>query len=566
MGKRRSIQAKAGAKVVPRKKSGKKSKKAKTPKGLLEAVESTVGVISKFTTLEDYKVYISSICNRATAYPEKYIKETFTLYDIVDKKGGGTDDLKVHASKLALVSMVAVASHLIPRISAEFKNNEVEASVQLKSEIENERIISVATTQLMNSLVAYIKRHVGKQPQLMIPLIAELAGADNRACEALLQLCVEYGNVKRYPHVGPKCLEAIGNLLKTGSLPDITRAIVTILKTNHFTSECVKMINGVVFLKKEHELRLSDMAMGNDGKNQSAHVEEALQTIVAKYIFTIENDKRIDLVRECLVGLSKFGLLLNATIQAEMLQRLRKFVKQSDIDPALVLACINAIVYLMKHTTMGDVSHLFDCLFRLGPRILPQLYQGDLKLKDGSTLAFSVPCISLAYVECFENLCIVISKNSISNVTMADMQLLGNVIQMAISQSLLVDSNVGLALLKVTRGLLDRVPNLKGLLDMEGMILSTISSSQSSFWELELLQSHVSPLVSCIGAEFVSESAVLNKKKTPKLESMMKKSRIPDVFTRDYMLTGLDVHELLHVDKDALMESLLPPSHNHHSP
>lgn len=205
--------------------------------------------IKKFQTLEEYKSYISQICTQAITYPETELNNVNLLYNIIEKKGGGPENLLDYVKKLSVLSLVSVVCHLLPRVSHEL--NEVNLEVVKRTEtahsanvIAQEREITNKTIEIRDKLITFIKNNLNSNPDFFLPLVSKLVESDNRVSDELLSLCLKYSKVSE------SCLESINSLFTYGSIVDIHRYLKFILKSSHTNHKVVRVINEIQINKK----------------------------------------------------------------------------------------------------------------------------------------------------------------------------------------------------------------------------------------------------------------------------------------------------------------------------
>uniref|UniRef100_A0A3B0MXA0 Uncharacterized protein n=1 Tax=Theileria annulata TaxID=5874 RepID=A0A3B0MXA0_THEAN len=229
--------------------------------------------IKKFQTLEEYKLYISQICTRAITYPETELNNVNLLFNVIEKKGGGPDNLLEYVKNLSILSLVSVVCHLLPRVSHEL--SEVNLEVVKRTEtahsanvIAQEREITNKTIEIRDKLIALIKNNLNYDPDFFVPLISKLVEADNRVSDELLTLCLKYSKVSE------SCLESINSLFTHGSIVDIHRYLKFMLKSSHINHKVIRIINEIQINKKHHEFLLSEGSLKNEKTSKSKSNKE----------------------------------------------------------------------------------------------------------------------------------------------------------------------------------------------------------------------------------------------------------------------------------------------------
>ncbi|BAM42109.1 conserved hypothetical protein [Theileria orientalis strain Shintoku] len=547
-------------------KPGKQTRKNQPSKKIIKTENKSIKDISendikKFTTLEQYKQYISQICTQAITYPETHLKQVNLLYNVIEKKGTGTESLLNHVKKLAILSLVSVVSHLLPRVSHEL--NQVDQEVVRRTEtahsaniIDQERQITTRTIETRDRLTKYIKANLSENPDLFVPLISRLVKADNRVSDDLLTLCLKYSKVSE------SCLKAISELFQYGSMLDIHRYLKFIFKSQHINHKVIRIINDIQINKKQHEYVISEETSKpeeNKQKSKKKHDKyknEILIWIITFYTKTLREGKDFNMVESCIEGLGKYGLILEESIQLELLAELRKalntYIERDSRNHRLVISGVNTVIKLVKVVKNFEYNWMYEIFTSLCRNIAPVLIQGELTLNDGSKLNleeivtkneenrsvfFTHPCYTQTFLKSLDNLSNLLVKSTI----IADFQVLTDLVQVLISLCLQVDSNVALSLMCYVNEIINKVPKLRPLISKEGIVFSILTKGKTSYWELSMMKSHYLPHLKSMFSASKDSNTISLKNKPPSTHMDPKEVETGKYFN----CAGLDMYQIL---------------------
>ncbi|UKJ89691.2 hypothetical protein MACJ_002944 [Theileria orientalis] len=517
--------------------------------------------IKKFSTLEQYKLYISQICTQAITYPETHLKHVNLLYNVIEKKGTGTASLLDHVKKLAILSLVSVVCHLLPRVSYEL--NQVDQEVVKRTEtshsaniIDQERQITTRTIETRDRLTKYIKAHLSENPDFFVPLISRLVKADNRVSDDLFTLCLKYSKVSE------SCLNAINELFLYGSILDIHRYLKFIFKSQHINHKVIRIINDIQINKKQHEHVIAEESVKpeeNKQKSKKKHDKyknEILIWIITFYTKTLREGKDLNLVESCIAGLGKYGLILEESIQLELLAELRKalnsYIEKDSRNHRLVISGVNTVIKLVKVVKNFEYNWVYEIFTMLCKNITPVLIQGELTLNDSSKLNleeivtkneenrsvfFTHPCYTHKFLKSLDNLSNLLVKSTI----IADFQVLTELVQVLISLCLQVDSNVALSLMCYVNEIINKVPKLRPLISKEGIVFSILTRGKTSYWELNMMKSHYLPHMKSIFNASKDSNTISLKSKPPSTHMDPKEVETGKYFN----CAGLDMYQIV---------------------
>ncbi|EDO06116.1 hypothetical protein BBOV_II001590 [Babesia bovis T2Bo] len=548
--------------ILPKKRSStiKKTRRkqlvAKNPKRDARAQRAPPINLQRLTTLDSYKRIVAKICTEATAEPENGLESVAILFDMVDRKGGGTDELKEYVSRLALRSLVAVAVHLMPRISYELLVDDDEDSVEyagqrkiaeLKNEkgtknssnksrkvvtstsnlVATEQLISKRTAELRDRLVGHCQKHLLTDPMLIVPLVARLAAADVRPNVPLLKLCVECCNCNDEALV-EECLKSLSEVLNQYSISDLDKVIKVIYKDTNVNLNVIRLVNSIPLAKRQHSFNI----MGDNAKTSNTHVESILSHVIAFYLRILAQSSG-DRLDECLIGLARFGALVNETLQTEILNRMKAIIQSAtSLNPSTHVRVIQAAASLSR--VLQAQSHwIVQELSRMVQNTAQFLCQGQV-MHERKELQFSMPCHSWNVVRTIQ---MVTSQATCQGVS-SELESLVHLVQGVLSLCLVCDTAISRALLREVSKVIDRVPTVEAVVDRDGMVFSVLSKRATSYWELALLTSHYDNNI-------VAASKALIHQGSGATLTHTKKNDTSRSVTGDIAGCGIDVHELI---------------------
>ncbi|GFE54480.1 Noc3p, putative [Babesia ovis] len=537
---------------------------APAPRAKSDAAARSSGLnIHRLSTLDAYKRLVAKLCTEATSDPENNLEGVLPLFDIVAGKGGGTDELKAFASKLALRSLVAVAVHLLPRISyelivdddeysdeyagarklAEAKNAITEklkstnpgkvkrSKISCSNLVATERAISKQTKELLDRLVEHCQRNLAKDPELIVPLIARLTSAEVRPNLKLIKLCVECCN-NEDEALSQVCIDSLRELFNQYSIRDLEKTFKVLLKGSNINVKVLKLINAIPLAKRQHSFELmSDKKRATEG-----HVEEILCRVVAFYL-RILGQCSGEKLEECLTGLSRFGALVNEPLQREILDKMKSIiVGATSLRPSTHVRVLQSAASLSR--ILHAQSHwILQELTRMVHNTAPYLYQGQI-IQGDRELQFATPCHTWDVVRTVQK---ITSQATCSGVS-SEMEELVRLVQELLSLCVVCDTAVAQALIREVEKVIERVPPIAGLVDADGMVFSVLAKRATNFWEIELLSNHVGPNVA---------KAIRSLRRHASGAAAARAKGGPNGH-QDIANCGSDVYEMLTVNEDDL--------------
>ncbi|GBE61803.1 cingulin 1-like protein, putative [Babesia ovata] len=480
------------------------------------SAHTAVTDIKSIDTLEGYKRLVAKACTEATSEPENGLHGVKALFDVVAGRGGGTAELKEYASVLALRSMVAVAVHLIPRISYELLDEEDEGADQpdgkgatsdkgattsakqkaapaskakkpptmASSLVETERTISKQVVELRDMLVKHCSNHLNKKPELIVPLVARLSAAETKPNPRLIRLCAECCNIED-EGLAQVCLGSITEVLEQSSIRDLEKIIPILLKTNRPQAALLRAINSIPLARKQHSYKL----ISEKEQTADKHIEEILTSVIAFYLRILAQCTG-EMLEECLKGLSRMGALVNETLQKEILAKMKTIIlSATSLRPATHVRVLQAAASLSR--VLQAQSHwILQELARMVQNTAPYLCQGEA-MQDGEYVHFSEPCYTWDVIRTVQ----VVISHSASVAAAAEMEDLVKLVQQLLALCLVCDSAAAEALIREVAKVIDRVPQIAGVIEPDGMIFSVLAKRATSFWEIELMCKHVAPQI-----------------------------------------------------------------------
>ncbi|GIX65212.1 uncharacterized protein BcabD6B2_46470 [Babesia caballi] len=526
--------------------------------------------IRAICTLAGYKRLVARVCTEATATPENGLGNVLGLFDVVAGRGGGTDELRAFARVLALRSLVAVAVHLIPRISYELldeggdattdhaetkKSSDAKTKEPQKAKdgkqakrsqatasslVETERTISRQVVELRDKLVDLCSKHLNEDPALIVPLVARLAAADVRPNARLVRLCAECCSTQDEA-LAEVCVESLREVLQQCSIRDLEKTLKLVLKTNNLHVGVLRAVNAIPLAKRQHSFELvSDKPQASD-----KHVEDILSTVIAFYLRILAQctGERLE---ECLTGLARFGALVNEALQREILAKMKGVVlSAASLRPSTHVRVLQAAAALSR-VLQTQSQWVVQELTRMVQNTAPYLCQGQL-LREGAHVQFSAPCHTRDVVRTVQ----VTAGHAAGSGAPAELEDLVQLVQQLVSLCLVCDAAVAQALMREVAKVVGRVPQMSGVFEAEGMVFSVLARRVTSFWELELLQRHVSPPVA-EAAQALKRQAAGGTVPRPKGSAHAKAA------ARDVAGCGSDVYELLVADESELFSHYGP--------
>uniref|UniRef100_A0A3B0NFR1 Uncharacterized protein n=1 Tax=Theileria annulata TaxID=5874 RepID=A0A3B0NFR1_THEAN len=236
-------------------------------------------------------------------------------------------------------------------------------------------------------------------------------------------------------------------------------------------------------------------------------------------------------MESCIEGLGKFGLLLEESVQVELLLEFKRLVNEfidKDVkNYSLIIAGINAIIKIVKLMTNFEYNWVYEVFTKLSTRIVPLLFQGELAfnkqaenvlddgddsnsvMKEEYSVYYSWPCVTIKFLKCLENITNLLLKSNI----ISDFQIISQLVQVLVSISLLVDSDVAVPLMYYVNDIISKTPKLQAILSREGIVFSVLTKGKSSYWDLKLLKSHYSPYISSLFNQSKDPNTIVLKPK-----------------------------------------------------
>ncbi|AFZ81473.1 hypothetical protein BEWA_008850 [Theileria equi strain WA] len=489
--------------------------------------------IKTFSTLQEYKEFISQICTKAITYPESSLKDVNVLFEIVEKRGGGPEPLLDHVKRLALLSLVSVICHMLPRVSYELQDSGANAvqkaeGMHASDVIEEEKAITTNTLELRDKLIKFINSNLTKgssnsakkgsslagyssptanadlgitsNESICVHLISRLTCADNRVCNELLSLSLKYSRHSK------SCLNAINELFTSGRIPDIHRYLQFMLKSPFINHLVVDIINRIPINKKQHEYSLSESSTDTSvPSKKSSHGKTKNRNLRKKC--------GINMMQSCIEGIGKYGMIMDDNIRIELITEIRNALKNMNKAPVLISG-LSSSIKLAKMVKNIEFTWIYETFIRLCKNALPFLVQGELFKGSGNSLDvtnsinFGSPLYAYKFLDCLENLSALLSNSK----AVSDNEILAQFLQELLSISLVIDSNIAAPILIYVRDILAKVPKLQELISLDGMRFSVLSKTKSSFWELQLLSSHFSPTIKSIANSLSDPTAIDSKR------------------------------------------------------
>ncbi|KAK1938330.1 hypothetical protein X943_000259 [Babesia divergens] len=547
---------------------GKRKAKGKAHDQAATNASITEYNIEKLATLEAYKRFIANICTEATSNPENGINPVFLLFDLVAMRGGGTTELKTYVKNITLRSLVAVAVHLIPRISYELlqedepvqdgddttsstattkKKGTTKPTTKpavLSNLVENERTVSKKVVELRNRLIDHCASQLHSEPTVIIPMIARLTSADNKPHEKLLRLCMECCNLG-YDELTQICLNSVREVVAHASITDLERAIKVLLKSNNKHAGVLRIINDIPLAKRQHTFELL-----NEKGTSNKHMEEILTAVISYYLRILAQCKG-ETLEECLSGLARFGVLVNETLQKEILGKMKDVMQKAHtLQPFTHVRVLQTATMLSRSLKLKS-DWIVQEFTRMVHTTAPYLCQGQI-LDKGEYMQFSQPCYTRDVIRTVQ----VVVSHAISSVTNSETEDLVRLTQELLSLAIVVDTAASQALLQEVCHVLEKVPQVGGILDAEGIIFSVLAKRATSFWELQLLLNHSAPHIATV-AKRLKNHAINDTMERLKAVGSERSKRMKCA-NNDIASCGADIHEMLLVKEHEMFSQYRP--------
>lgn len=523
--------------------------------------------VVRLVTLESYKKVIAKVCSEAVSNPENGFGGVFKLFDIVALKGGGTDELKAYVKNLALRSLVAVTTHLIPRISYELleeggqdadgntnsvskKKEKASGNPKVKgstasSLVEVECTISKNVVQLRDRLVDYCAQQLQTEPHVIVPMIARLTSADAKPQAKLLKLCMQCCNLEDEALIDV-CLENLKEVMDRASISDLEKALKIILDENNVHAGVLRIINGIPIIKRQHSFEI----LNEKSSASNKHVEELLVTVITFYLRILANCKG-DNLDECLNGLARYGVLVNEVIQKEILGKMKSIMQKANtLRPFTHVRVLQAATMLTRSLNVKS-DWIIQEFTRIIPTTAPYLCQGQT-LEEGDFVRFSEPCYTRDIIKTIH----VVAHHAISSCTVSGTEDLVRFVQEVIGQALISDSAVAQAIVLEVCRILQKTPKIVGILDTEGIVFSVLSKRATSFWEIELLLSHVCPEIALNTKNLKHHSANGSLDRLKLASDIGRKGE--GTSKQDALFCGYDINEILMCDEADMFSKYKP--------
>ncbi|CDR94988.1 hypothetical protein, conserved [Babesia bigemina] len=538
------------------------------------SAHTAVTDIKRIDTLDGYKRLVARACTEATGAPENGLQGVKALFDVVAGRGGGTAELREFASALALRSMVAVAVHLIPRISYELLDEEDESAdppggksaaggkgatapakhsagaaskvnkprPTASSLVETERSISKQVVELRDMLVKHCSNHLKKKPELIVPLVARLAAADTRPNAPLIRLCAECCSIED-EELAQVCLGSITEVLEQSSIRDLEKVIPLLLKSDRPQSALLRAINSIPLARKQHSYKL----ISEKEQTADKHIEEILTSVIAFYLRILAQCTG-EMLEECLKGLSRMGALVNEPLQKEILAKMKSIIlSATSLRPATHVRVLQAAASLSR--VLQAQSHwILQELARMVQNTAAYLCQGEA-MRDGEYVQFSTPCYTWDVIRTVQ----VVISHSASVAAAAELEDLVKLVQQLLALCLVCDAAVAEALVREVVKVIERVPQIAGVMEPDGMVFSVLAKRATSFWEIELLRKHVAPQIAEQAQELGRQALGGAPTRNKAAASAHRRAS-----ARDLAACGSDVYELLLGDEDDIFSQHKP--------